>query len=203
MEKGRGGEEGGDQRDEDRKDKEILAYSPCFRGGVLCVCVCVSTCERTCGVPPLSLGAASLCVFLLSLGWTGRDVALRNRAPGTRGNDTAPRRCGCSKNKMLNFVVFACVTVNEQIVFSSRLTWCSSSLRGCALALSPARVSSLGVGLSPCLSCRLDGDSSPRVSSFPSWGAKEEAHLQPWVEGMHLEKLVCYFVLKRFLEMRL
>lgn len=54
---------------------------------------CSRTCERTCDVPPLSLGAAALCVAPLSPGWSGRDGVLRSRAPDTRGSGTALRRC--------------------------------------------------------------------------------------------------------------
>lgn len=70
---------------------------------------CSRTCERTCDVPPLSLGAAALCVAPLSPGWSGRDGVLRSRAPDTRGSGTALRRCNGHKThvKLLSMLCVA------------------------------------------------------------------------------------------------
>lgn len=54
------------------------------------------TCGKTCGVPPPSLGAASLCVFLLFLDSTAHDGV---PAPGTHGNDSVLHRLYIFKSK--------------------------------------------------------------------------------------------------------
>lgn len=51
------------------------------------------TCARTCAVPPLCPGAASLCVFPPSRGWIGHGGVPRRLAPGTRDNDTVLHHC--------------------------------------------------------------------------------------------------------------
>lgn len=79
----------------------------------------IFTCGRTCVVPPLCLGAASLCVVPLSRGWICHDVAHHKLAPGTRGNDTALRRFkGNSRtNRMKLNVYFSTSTYKMLIKF--------------------------------------------------------------------------------------
>lgn len=63
-----------------------------------CLCT-LFTCGRTCVVPRLCLGAASLGVFPLSRGWIGHDDGRHKLAPGTRDNDTVLRRYAGSNGR--------------------------------------------------------------------------------------------------------
>ena len=65
------------------------------------VCVPLFTCGKTCVVPRLCLGAASLGVFPLSRGWICRDDGLHKHVPGTRDSDTVLRHCAGSDDRQI------------------------------------------------------------------------------------------------------
>lgn len=136
-------------------------------------CCFFITCGKTCGVPPPSLGAASLCVFLLFLDSTAHDGV---PAPGTHGNDSVLHRLYIFKSKQecetrdftswyVHVKVHSGTFCDVYIYISDRvsLTWCSSCLRDCAPSLCPAHESSLLASLFPCLFSRPDGNNNPRV----------------------------------------